>query len=78
MKFDGKDYPEEGPTVAVGSTSSGRRLDERTIETTEKIKGRLIEIATATISPDGAVQTIVVTEPDDNVPVTLVYERETK
>lgn len=76
MKFDGRDYPEQGPTVVDGATTSGRRLDERTIETTEKIKGRVIETAKATISPDGNTQTIVVTEPGDNTPVVLVYERE--
>jgi hypothetical protein len=78
MKFDGKEYPEEGPTVAAGSTSSGRRLDERTIETTEKIKGRVIETAKATVSADGKTQTMIVTEPDDKTPVVLVYEREGK
>jgi hypothetical protein len=76
MKFDGKDYPEEGPTVREGATTSGRRLDERTIQTTEKIKGRVIETARATISADGNTQTIVVTEPGDKLPVVLVYERE--
>ena len=78
MKLDGKEYPEEGPTVPDGSTSSGHRLDERTIETTEKIKGRLIESAKATISQDGATQTVVVTEPGNKIPLVLVYEREGK
>lgn len=76
MKFDGKEYADQGPTVAEGSTSSGRRIDANTIETTEKIKGKVIETAKATISADGQVQTIVVTEPDDPTPVVLVYERE--
>ncbi len=78
MKFDGKEYPEEGPTVAAGSTSSGRRLDARTIETTERIKGRIIESAKATVSEDGRTQTVIVTEPDDKTPVVLVYDREGK
>jgi hypothetical protein len=78
MKFDGAEYPEQGPTVAAGSTSSGRRIDERTIETTEKVKGKITETARSTISADGKTQTIVVTEPDDNTPVLLVYEREAR
>jgi hypothetical protein len=78
MKFDGKEYNEEGPRVEAGSTSSGRRVDERTIETTERVKGKIVETATATISPDGRTQTITVTEPGDNTPVVLVYEREVK
>lgn len=78
MKFDGAEYPEQGPTIAAGSTSSGHRIDERTIETTEKVNGKVIETAKATISADGKTQTIVVTEPDDNTPVLLIYERERK
>ena len=76
MNFDGKEYREEGPTVAFGTTSSGRRIDERTIETTERVRGKVIETVRATISEDGRTQTLVVTEPDDNIPVVLVYERE--
>lgn len=78
MKFDGKEYADDGPTVAEGSTSSGRRIDAHTIETTEKVKGKIVETAKATVSPDGTTQTIVVTEPDDPTPVVLVYEREGK
>jgi hypothetical protein len=76
MNFDGKDYPDEGPTVVEGSSSSGRRIDERTIETTERIKGKVIETVRATISADGRTHTIVITEPDDPTPLVLVYERE--
>jgi hypothetical protein len=76
LKFDGKDYPDHGPTVPAGSTSSGHRIDEHTIETTEKVKGKIIETAKANVSADGATQTIVVTEPGDPTPVILVYERE--
>ncbi len=76
MKFDGREYPEQGPTVMEGATSSGRRLDERTIETTERIKGKVIETAKATVSADGRTYTLVVTEPDDPTPLVLVYQRE--
>lgn len=76
MKFDGKEYTDSGPTVPEGSTSSGRRIDAHTIETTEKVKGTIVETARATISEDGKIQTIVVTEPGDPTPVVLVYERE--
>ena len=78
MKFDGKDYPETGPTVLEGSTSSGRRLDARTIETSEKVKGKLLETTRATVSEDGKTQTLLITEPDDPKPVVLVYERENR
>ena len=54
MKFDGKEYRDIGPTVAADSTSSGHRIDARTIETTEKVKGKIIETAKATVSADGS------------------------
>jgi hypothetical protein len=76
MKYDGKEYRDEGPTVADDSTSSGHRIDANTIETTEKAKGKVVETAKATVSPDLQTQTIVVTEPGDLTPVVLVYERE--
>src|SRR4051794_21414968 len=36
MNFDGKDYTETGPRVPPGSTSSGKRVDQRTLEITQK------------------------------------------
>lgn len=77
MKFDGKDYPDEGPTVVEGATTSGSRISDKVIETTEKIRGRVIETAKATISDDGSTQTIVITEPGDKNQSVLVYDRET-
>jgi hypothetical protein len=76
MKYNGKNYPEEGPTVEDGSTTSGRRIDERTIDTVEKINGKVVETARATISADGKTQTVVVSEPGEKNPVLLVYEKE--
>src|SRR6185312_5311594 len=42
LKFDGKDYPVEGPGAGPGVTSSARRVDERTLEITDKVNGRII------------------------------------
>src|SRR2546427_6673889 len=36
MKFDGKDYPNVGPNAAIVAASSVRRLDEHTLELTDK------------------------------------------
>ena len=76
IKYDGKEYSEASPVTPEGSASSGHRIDDRTIETTEKIKGQVIETAKATISADGKAQTIVITEPGDKTPFVLVYDRE--
>jgi hypothetical protein len=42
VKFDGKDYPNLGPNVTPGSTSSLRRVNERRLEMTYKINGKLL------------------------------------
>jgi hypothetical protein len=36
MKFDGKDYPNVGPNAAIVAASSVRRLNEHTLELTDK------------------------------------------
>src|ERR1017187_6012659 len=51
MKFDGNDYPDLDPNGDTGSTSSGRRVNERSLEITDKFKGkstgtRQIELST--------------------------------
>ena len=76
IKYDGKAYSDNGPTVPAGSTTSGHRIDAHTIETTEKVWNKVIETSKAAVSEDGKTQTIVITEPDDPKPVVLVYERE--
>jgi len=43
VKFDGKDYPNLGPNVAPGSASSVRRVNERTLEMTDKIDGKVMD-----------------------------------
>src|ERR1700691_4673262 len=50
MKFDGKDHPDSDPNADLGSASSGRRVNERSLEITDKSKGkvtatRLIELS---------------------------------
>lgn len=50
-KFDGKDYPYKGDP---GTTSvSLKKIDDNTIEETDKRDGKVISVARMTISPDG-------------------------
>lgn len=50
-KFDGKDYPYKGDP---GTTSvSLKKIDDNTIEETDKRDGTVISVARMTISPDG-------------------------
>ena len=75
MKFDGKEYQEEGPNVAPESTSSGRRLDSHTLELTDKVKGRVMDKNQFKVSPDGKVLTLTVHNAGEKTPVIIVYDR---
>jgi hypothetical protein len=76
MKFDGKDYPENGPNVPPGSVSSGHRVDERTLEITDKVQGKMLDTARAKVSPDGKTLTLTVQEAGQSKPLTVVYDKE--
>ena len=76
MKFDGEDYPENGPNVPPGSASSGHRVDERTLEVTDKVKGKVIDTTRFRVSPDGKTITLTVHEKGQSKPLTIVYDKE--
>lgn len=76
MKFDGKDYREVGPNVALGSASSGRRVNGRTLEVTDKVKGQVMDTTQFKVSPDGKSLTLTVHEKGQSKPLTIVYDRE--
>jgi hypothetical protein len=76
MKFDGKDYPGEGPNVPAGATSSGRRADQHTLELTDKIKGEAMDTAQFKVSPDMETMTLTVHEKGQPKPLTIVYDRQ--
>ncbi len=55
-KFDGKDYPYNGDP---GTTSvSLKKIDENTIEETDKRNGKVINVARMTVSADGRTMTV--------------------
>ena len=76
LKFDGKDYPVEGPRVAQGSTSSARRVDERTLEITDKINGKITSTEHIELSPDLKTLTRAVRPVGQREPATFVFERQ--
>jgi hypothetical protein len=58
-KLDGKDYPVKG---AYGwSSVSLKRVDDRTIEETNKRDGKVIVVSKITVAPDGKTMTVVAT-----------------
>jgi hypothetical protein len=76
MKFDGNEYPDEGPNVPSGAVSSGRRLNERSLEMTDKIRGQVRGTQQMRLSPDGKTLTISVQPVGRDKPNILVFDRE--
>lgn len=76
VKFDGKDYPNQGPKVMEGSVASGRRVNERTLELTDKINGKTIDTEQLELSPDLKTLTMTVHTVGKTKPDILVFERQ--
>lgn len=76
MKFDGKDYPKVGPNVSPGSVSSGRRVNEHSLELTDKAEGKIVDTRQIELSSDLKTLTMTVHVPDRRQPDTLVFERQ--
>lgn len=77
VKFDGKDYPNQGgPNVPPGSASSGRRVDERTLEITDKMNGEITTTRQIKVSADLKTLTMTVHQTGRSKPNILVFDRE--
>ena len=76
MKFDGKDYPILGPNVPAGAAHSGRRLNERTIELTNKLKEKVTDTREIELSPDLKTLTMTIHPSGRSEPNVLVFDRE--
>ena len=76
VKFDGKDYPNLGPNVAPGSASSVRRVNERTLEMTDKIDGKVMDAQQIELSSDLKTLTMTVHTVGRSEPNILVFERQ--
>ena len=76
LRFDGKDYPDVGPDVSPGSVASGRRVNERTLEVTDKIEGKVTDIRQIELSPDLKTLTMTVHPVGQSEPNILVFDRE--
>src|SRR5215471_5601258 len=76
VKFDGKDYPNVGRGVAEGSTSSARRVDARTLEVTDRIKGAIKRTEQIELSRDLKMLTRTVHPVGQREPNIFVFERQ--
>jgi hypothetical protein len=76
VKFDGKDYPTVGGDAAQGSTSSARRVDERTLEITDKVNGKITRTLRIELSSDLKTLTRTVHPVGQREPNIFVFERQ--
>ncbi len=72
-KFDGREYPYKGDP---GITSvSLKKIDEHTIEETDKRKGKLITITRMTVDPDGKTMRITVEDKLRNATISWTADK---
>jgi hypothetical protein len=75
VKFDGKDYPNEGPNARRGASASVRRVDGRALVLTDKIDGKVMDTEAITVSPNLNTLTITVQIPGREKSNVMVFER---
>lgn len=76
VKFDGKDYPKAGANVMAGSACSARRVNEDTLEMTDKFNGKIKDTRHIQLSADRKTLTTTVHVPGRREPDVLVFERQ--
>jgi len=76
VKFDGRDYPNQGPKVQKGSVSSGRRVHERSLELTNKVNDKVEATEQIELSPDHKILTMTVHTVGKGKPDIFVFDRE--
>jgi hypothetical protein len=75
VKFDGNDYPNEGPNAVRGASSSIRRVDERTLVITDKADGKVTDTEDLALSADLKSLTVTVHVAGRDKPNVLVFKR---
>jgi hypothetical protein len=75
VKFDGKEYPNEGPNADRGASSSIRRVHERTLVITDKAGGKVTDTEEIELSADLKTLTITVHFAGRDKPNVMVFER---
>ena len=76
MNFDGKDYPQVGPNALPSSTTSARRVNDHTLEVTNKINDKVASTQEIALSSDGKTLTMTVRPAGRTAPNLLVFERQ--
>lgn len=77
LKFDGKEYADGGPAASPASTCSGRRMNERNLEITDKRQGKVADTLRMKISGDLKTLTMMILPAGERKPKNvLVFDRE--
>ena len=76
FKLDGKDYTPKGPRVAKGTTVSGKKVDDRTMELIYKLNGKTTETDRWELSADGKTLTATINYPGVDKQEVDVFERQ--
>jgi hypothetical protein len=77
IKFDGKDYPNEGANAAILAASSIRKVDERTLELTDKgANGKVYGVLEMKLSPDFKTLTMTPRAAQGDDTNVFVFERQ--
>jgi hypothetical protein len=74
LKFDGKDHPNKGRGAAEGSTLSARRVNERSLEITDKVKDKVTKTERIELSPDLKTLTRTVSPLGQREPNVFVFD----
>ncbi|HXX41038.1 MAG TPA: hypothetical protein VEI58_02100 [Chthoniobacterales bacterium] len=75
-KFDGKDYPDDGPHVPIHSTVSIQRIDARNLIVYGKVDGQLVYTARWQVSDDGSMLAIGMNRNGVTISETNIYNRQ--
>ena len=76
VKFDGKDYPEDGSNAGQGPAISARQVDEHNLVITHKYNGKLTGTEDVALSADLKTLTITLRFTGRDKPDVMVYQRQ--
>lgn len=74
LKFDGKDYA--SPAIGPDGTISGRRMDDRSLEITDKMNGKVIATEELKLSADDKILTRTIHQVGRSKPNIYVFNRQ--
>lgn len=75
LSFDGKDYPNLSSNAPAGSAYSAKRIDERTMTVSDKLKGKLLDTQEYALSADLKTLTLTIRRVGMQMPNIFVFER---